>query len=118
MLHFGKWKHESSFEEAKFVRQKCYVEKFEGKYNITCAGLPKKCMYEKEGIKDSLFYKTYEMDISGKEREVEKEFNLKDFEVGFTASGKLSFKHVKGGVILTPTEFSIKENKIISKFTY
>ena len=117
-VELGKWKHESSFEEAKFVRQKCYVEKFHGKYNITCAGLPKKCMYEKVGIKDSLFYRTYEMDISGKEVEVEKEFNLKDFEVGFTASGKLSFKHVKGGVILTPTEFSIKEQKIISKFNY
>lgn len=117
-VELGKWKHESSFEEAKFVRQKCYVEKFHGEYNITCAGLPKKCMYKKEGIKDSLFYKTYEMDISGKEQEVEKEFKLKDFEVGFTASGKLSFKHVKGGVILTPTEFSIKEQKIISKFNY
>jgi len=117
-VELGKWKHESSFEEAKFVRQKCYVEKFHGEYNITCAGLPKKCMYKKEGIKDSLFYKTYEMDISGKEQEVEKEFKLKDFEVGFTASGKLSFKHVRGGVILTPTEFSIKEQKIISKFNY
>ena len=34
-------------------------------------------MYKKEGIKDSLFYKTYEIDISGKEQEVEKEFKLK-----------------------------------------
>ena len=117
-VKLGAWKHESSFEEAKFVRQKCYVEKFHGEYNITCAGLPKHCMYKKEGIKDSLFYKTYELDISGKEQEVEKEFKLKDFEVGFTASGKLSFKHVRGGVILTPTEFSIKEQKIISKFNY
>ena len=115
-VELGKWKHESSFEEAKFVRQKCYVEKFEGKYNITCSGLPKKCMYEKKEIKNSLFYKTYELDISGKEIEVEKEFNLNDFEVGFKANGKLMFKHVKGGVILIPTEFSIKEQKIISKF--
>ncbi len=75
-------------------------------------------MYKKEGIDNSLFYKTYEMDISGKEVEVEKEFKLEDFEVGFKASGKLSFKHVKGGVILTPTEFSIKEQKIISKYKY
>lgn len=111
----GKWKHESSFEEAKFVRQKCYVEKFKGEYNITCAGMPKKCMYKKEGS-DSLFYKSYEMDISGKIVEVEKEFNLKDFKVGFTCNGKLGFKHVKGGVILVPTEFSIKEQNSILKF--
>ena len=114
-VELGKWKHESSFTEAKFVRQKCYVEKFGNEYNITCAGLPKKCMYKKDGS-DSLYYKTYELDISGKEIQVEKEFKLKDFEVGFVASGKLSFKHVKGGVILVDTDFSIKEDKIISKF--
>ena len=28
-------------------------------------------MYKKEGNNNSLFYKTYEMDISGKEKEVE-----------------------------------------------
>lgn len=33
----GAWKHESSFEEAKFLRQKCYVEKFKGEYNIVCS---------------------------------------------------------------------------------
>lgn len=117
-VKLGAWKHESSFEEAKFVRQKCYVEKFKGEYNITCSGLPKKCMYKKEGINDKLFYKTYEYNASGKAEEIEKEFNIKDFEVGFTANGKLSFKHVKGGVILVPSEFSIKEQKIISKFNY
>ena len=54
-----------------------------------------------------------------KEIQVEKEFKLKDFEVGFVASGKLSFKHVKGGVILVETDFTIKEEKtktIIEKF--
>ena len=111
----GFWKHESSFEEAKFVRQKCYVEKFNGEYNITCAGLPKKCMYKKEGS-NSLFYKNYEMNNEGKIKEVEREFNLKDFKIGFTCNGKLGFKHVKGGVILIPTEFSIKEQNYILKY--
>ena len=115
-LELGKWKHESSFEEAKFVRQKCYVEKFEGEYNITCAGLPKKCMYKKDGIKDTLYYKTTELNKAGKPEEIERSFRLKDFDIGFTVSGKLAFKHVKGGVILVPTEFSIIEQKNILKF--
>ena len=80
MLNFGKWKHESSFEEAKFLRQKCYVEKFGNEYNITCSGLPKKCMYKKDdsGI---LYYKTYEEDPNGKFQEVEKSFNIEDFKI-------------------------------------
>lgn len=65
-----------------------------------------------------LFYKTTEEDISGKITEVEKEFNLKDFDIGFTVTGKLAFHHVKGGVILVPSEFSIIEQKFISKFKY
>ena len=107
-VELGKWKHESSFSEAKFVRQKCYIEKFNDEYNIVCAGLPKKCMYKKEGF-NNLFYKRLEETKEGKIEEVEHEFNIKDFEVGFTASGKLTYKHVKGGVKLVNTEFSIKE---------
>ena len=36
--------------------------------------------------------------------------NIKDFEVGFTSSGKLTYKHVKGGVKLVNTEFTIKDS--------
>ena len=113
-VELGKWKPESFFEEAKFVRQKCYVEKFKGEYNITCAGLPKKCMYKKEGF-ENLFYKRLEETETGKIEEVEHEFNINDFEVGFTSSGKLTYKHVKGGVKLVNTEFSIKELNPLKK---
>ena len=44
--------------------------------------------------------------------------NVKDFDIGFTVTGKLAFHHVKGGVILVPSEFSIIEQKFISKFKY
>ena len=113
-VKLGAWKPESFFEEAKFVRQKCYVEKFKGEYNITCAGLPKKCMYKKEGF-ENLFYKRLEETETGKIEEVEHEFNINDFEVGFTSSGKLTYKHVKGGVKLVNTEFSIKELNPLKK---
>ena len=91
-VKLGAWKHEGTFTKAKFVRQKCYLEEIEGNIEITCAGMPKEC------------YNQVEWDT---------------FKTGFTAHGKLTFKHVKGGVILVETDFTIKEEKlrnIIDKF--
>lgn len=42
-VKLGAWKHESSFERAKFIRAKTYLEYFDGEMNITCAGMPKSC---------------------------------------------------------------------------
>lgn len=91
-VELGKWKHESTFTKAKFIRQKCYLEEIDGKMNITCAGMPKSC-YD---------YVTWE-----------------NFKTGFTCGGKLMYHHVKGGVILKETTFTITEDKlrkIIEKF--
>lgn len=81
-VELGKWKHEATFSRAKFVRQKCYIEEIDGKMKITCAGMPKNCY---------------------------KYVKWEDFKTGFTCGGKLTFKHVKGGVILVDTDFTIKE---------
>lgn len=85
-VKLGAWKHEASFTKARFVRQKCYIEEINNKMKITCAGMPKRC------------YDYVEWD---------------KFKTGFTCRGKLTFKHVKGGVILVETDFTIKEEKII-----
>lgn len=53
--------------------------------NITCAGMPKSCYSKVEWDK---------------------------FKTGFSCGGKLTFKHVKGGVKLVETEFTIKEEKL------
>ena len=82
-VELGKWKHESSFSKARFVRQKCYLEMIDDEVKITCAGMPKEC------------YKYVEW---------------KKFKQGFTCSGKLTFKHVKGGVKLVETDFTIKHD--------
>lgn len=42
-----------------------------------------------------------------------------NFKTGFTCSGKLTYKHVKGGVLLVDTDFTIQEDNfktIIEKF--
>lgn len=86
-VRLGSWKHEGDFIKARFVRQKCYLEEIENEIHITCAGMPKSC-YD--------FVK------------------WEEFKTGFTCGGKLTFKHIKGGVILVETDFTIKEEKTIS----
>ena len=86
-IKLGAWKNEGIATRGKWVRQKCYLEEINGEIEITCAGMPKSC------------YKYVKWD---------------EFKTGFTCSGKLTFKHVKGGVNLIDTEFTIKEEKFIS----
>lgn len=83
----GAWKIESEFVRGKYLRQKCYIEEApDGTMNVTVAGLPKK--------------------LSGL-------VNFDNFKEGFTTEGmegdkKLTYKHVKGGVLLVETDFTIK----------
>lgn len=85
-IKLGAWKHESHFTRAKFIRQKTYLEEIDGEIEITCAGLPKNCYNQ---------------------------VTWENFKEGLKVNGKLNFHHVKGGVILVPTEFTIKEDKIL-----
>ena len=87
-FRLGAWKLESRFSRGKYLRQKCYIEENEDKINVTVAGLPKK---------------------------LGKYVNFDNFNIGLTLSSddldkdhKLTFKHVKGGVILVDTDFTIK----------
>ena len=88
----GALKKESIFVRGKYLRQKCYMEQWpDGTMNVTVAGLPKKLSHV---------------------------VNFDNFKVGFTtadltdeeigeAGRKLTYTHVKGGVILTETDFTI-----------
>lgn len=87
-VKLGAWKHEATFQKARFVRQKCYLEKIDNEVKITCAGMPDNC------------YKYVEW---------------KKFKQGFTCGGKLTFKHVVGGVKLVETNFTIKNDKKLKK---
>lgn len=89
----GALKKESVFVRGKYLRQKCYMEEWpDGSVNVTVAGLPKKLSHV---------------------------VNFDNFKIGFTTAGlsddiigdqgrKLTYKHVKGGVILEETDFTIK----------
>lgn len=88
----GKWDIEhDDIETAKFLRQKCYIE-IDTKHNknVTVAGLPKR---------------------------LAKYVTIDNFKEGFSIlkedeekEHKLTYKHVKGGVLLVDTDFSIKYN--------
>lgn len=79
-VNIGKWKHESTFTRARFLRQKSYIEEIDGKIEITCAGLPESC------------YKYVTWD---------------NFKEGTSYPGKLQPKHVPGGIVLKDIDFTI-----------
>lgn len=105
-VKLGAWKHETTFNRARFLRQKTYIETVDitdKEYEdleeqwqkdkcytfkdrrvhdkITCAGMPEAC------------YKLVTWD---------------NFRVLARYEGKLQPKHVKGGIVLKNVDFSIK----------
>lgn len=86
----GYYKRESEAVRGIYIRQKCYVEiDKDGKMNTTIAGLPKK-------LGKYITVENFKKGFSIKASEEDKEH-------------KLAFKHVKGGVLLVDTDFTIKE---------
>ena len=114
---FCAWKLESCWDIAKFIRQKTYVEHVTHEdlkpiekpfYNIKCAGMPETCK--------NLFLASMgeEHDLSEKQQKKYKKFidkprTLNDFKIGLKIPAKLLPKVIKGGVVLTETEFTMRD---------
>lgn len=77
----GAWKHEGVFAEGLFVRAKTYLKTIDGDLKVTCAGMP-------DNVKKLVTYD--------------------NFHGGSTFDGKLMPRRYKGGIVLTPTTFTIK----------
>lgn len=79
----GAWKIEEVWRRARFIRAKCYLEVLANKeIKVTCAGMP---------------------------ANVKKKVTWTNFKIGHVFKGKLLPKHVLGGIVLVPGEFTIKE---------
>ena len=102
----GCWAKESEFTRACFIRQKCYVEEVNGKLDVTVAGLPKYLAplitfenfakgFTTEGLTLEEMLKIASNNGATKE-------DLKKIH------HKLTYKYVKGGVILKDTDFTIQ----------
>lgn len=95
----GKFKLEGIEDKSKYLRQKCYMYYEKGQYNITCAGMPK-------NVKDYLIReygdKTFDIFKIGLVVDIDSpNINMSDL--------KLRPRQVKGGVILVPCPFSLRE---------
>lgn len=77
----GAWKHESTFDRAKFIRAKTYIEQINGKIKVTCAGLP---------------------------ANLHPQVTFDNFTEEAIYYGKLKPTHVSGGIVLTETDFTIR----------
>ena len=105
---FCKWAYEDSFDKARFLRQKTYVEVKGDEYNVKCAGMPKR---SKELFLHSIF-----QDYEGKEGEftdeelkfIKKKRTLNDFKRGLKVPGKLRPKRIPGGVVLVDVDYEIR----------
>lgn len=114
-MRLGAFKHELSFKKAKFIRQKAYLEeyyegvKFKGK-NIKDKKYIKQ--KDKRTIKSFCKFRKIKITCAGMPSTCYGFVTWDNFKTGFTCSGKLTFKHLKGGVKLVGTDFTIKEEKI------
>lgn len=102
----GAWSKESDFDRALFIRQKCYVEEENGKLNVTVAGLPKYLTplitfdNFKRGFSTEGLTLNQMIDLASENGATEEEIKK--------LHPKLTYKYVKGGVILADTDFTIK----------
>lgn len=102
----GYWAKEAEFERAFYIRQKCYIEEINGKVNVTVAGLPS---YLAPLITFDNFKKGFT--TAGMSHDDIIKMAIKNGaspdEIG-AIHHKLTYKYVKGGVILADTDFTIK----------
>lgn len=115
------WKLESYWDKAIFVRPKTYIEHVthvDGEpvkpyYNITCAGMPKRCkqlfaisLEGSAAVKRNTpdYWDTaFLFDKSG----VPIKRDLTDFKIGLQVPGKLIPKRIKGGLVLKNGVFTM-----------
>lgn len=121
---FCAWKLESCWDEAKFIRQKTYVEHVTHEdlkpiehpyYNVKCAGMPDSC---KELFLASMGEKyidnEHKLELTDKQKEKYKDFlktkrTLDHFEVGLKVPSKLLPVTIKGGVVLKEVDFTLRD---------
>lgn len=91
----GAWAFEVEWKRGKFLRQKCYIEEtMDGTIEVTVAGLPKTYAPLLNFDNFRIGFTTDELD-----QNLIKELGIKQ---------KLRYRHVDGGVVLQPTDFTIK----------
>lgn len=101
----GYWAKEVEFQRGYYIRQKCYIEEIDGKLQVTVAGLPKYLapLVNFDNFKRG--FTTAGMDLNDMV-ELAKSNGATPEEIK-KLHHKLTYKYVKGGVILADTDFTI-----------
>lgn len=116
---FLKWKLESTWDKAIFVRQKTYIEHIvqenlqdieQPYYNIKCAGMNERCKYQ---LNKSLSYDEITKEDIKKYNKEQIEFmkkprTLEDFRMGLRIFGKLKPVQIKGGIVLVEDYYTLR----------
>lgn len=93
----GAWSEEAAFNKAKYIRAKSYMEQ------ITHLGIADDM--------GEMFMKPIDefLDVkcAGAPKDAKRFMTFDNFEVGSSFDGKLRPQHVKGGIVLVPTTFTI-----------
>lgn len=124
---FCAWKLEATWDQGLFIRQKTYIEHVIEEdlqpvehpyYNIKCAGMPERCKQifmlsvntdlpiseeEKEKYSDEVRDFLYDAEGNRIKREIT------DFKTGLVVPGKLVPLHIPGGVLLSETNYTLRE---------
>ena len=112
------WKIESEWDVGYFARQKTYIEHIVKKdgnpvdipyYDIKCAGMPPRCKYLFNLSMSGNTPVESTKELSPAEKEfISKKRDITDFKQGLKVPGKLLPKNIKGGIILTETEYTFR----------
>lgn len=103
----GAWDWEMTYKRGKYLRSKCYIEDeiiTEEKY---LKGIKSEEDYLYSKDKDG-YYKL-KITVAGMPKGCYKHVTFNNFKVGASYSGKKQPKNVKGGVVLSDIDFTIKE---------
>ena len=92
----GAWKHEGNYQAAIYVRAKCYTEQH---YDGVCTC---KQIVHTRGC-------GYDTHIAGLPVSIASQVEFHDYYNGHTFTGKLVPKSVPGGVVLTHTEWQLRD---------
>lgn len=95
----GKWAYEGAYHKAKYIRQKTY-------YHVLYAKEIDGKLVECE--KNEHTTHKHVVKCAGMPDAVKKQVTFETFQVGFSSGGKLRPRHVKGGVVLEDSVFTIK----------
>lgn len=114
-VEFCKWKIESQWDNAIFVRQKTYIEHLthngieklqEPEYNVVCAGMPDRC--KNILIRSLAGDKPCENDSADVQEFLKTQRDLADFKVGLAVPGKLYPHRIRGGIVLLEDDYRLR----------